>query len=525
MALQIKNIIREEIDKFLLMEYMAVWRDDAITQLSIKIANDFAPLNMKTHINPDKEFKANYSLFLGNDEIPILVTYKIYSDGTDWNGTYKGSERRIILHLYGRITAEKVLSGLYHEITHALDARLERTLEKNIGYHFGSNYIRLNGRRSATCEAVNNILYRLWTFTERNAYQSHSMFGIKFCQTYINELKDDIDYLATHTNKNEDVIFNDLKNELSRSNRLKNSNWKTFKRHFIKKSYDLLDKFSRKLINNAYKAQQDGLVVTLEPNENSDIFQQFKKENDSVEMKRQKAREERQRMYDERVNNAAAILKEFMAIEDTEVESAFGGIVEGVKNGTFENEHGVFIKNTPTPGEIAVVAKDFCRELNFYVNGGHLELLSRCNVGGYNKDYFLIFEDDDNTFIIGDKFFVRGKLNYEIRIYSFTIIKLLTRIASNCYTNENGLIKFDVNKMANEIVRTKGEFISAIKNSLNSLYNLLIKHEYTLTIKLKDREVNLSAPTQDELAMKLRNEFPKWNDSVINNWISKATMT
>ena len=79
--------------------------------------------------------------------------------------------------------------------------------------------------------------------------------------------------------------------------------------------------------------------------------------------------------------------------------------------------------------------------------------------------------------------------------------------------------------MANEIVRTKGEFISAIKNSLNSLYNLLIKHEYTLTIKLKDREVNLSAPTQDELAMKLRSEFPKWNDSVINNWVSKATMT
>ena len=228
-----------------------------------------------------------------------------------------------------------------------------------------------------------------------------------------------------------------------------------------------MEKFSRKLINNAYKAQQDGLVVTLEPNENSDIFQQFKKENDSVEKKRQKAREERQRIYDERVNNAAAILKEFMTIEDTEVENAFGGIVEGVKKGTFENEHGVFINNTPTLGEIAVVAKDFCRELNFYMNGGHLELLSRCNVGGYNKNYFLIFEDDDNTFIIGDKIFVSGKLNYEIRIYSFTIIKLLTRIASNCSINENGLIKFDVNKMANEIVRTKGEFISAIKNSLN----------------------------------------------------------
>ena len=525
MALEIKKIINEEVDKFLLMEYMAVWRDDAITQLSTKIANDFAPLNMKTHINRNKEFKAKYSLFLGNKEIPILVTYKIDDDGVGWNGVYHSSEKDIVLHLYGKITAEKVLSGLYHEITHALDAIMEERLGKKIGFHYGESYIGLIGVRSTTCDVVNNILYRLWTFTERNAYQSHAIFGINFCQSYIKELKEDIDYLATHTNKNEDIIFNELRNRLSKNKRLGRSNWKAFKRHFIKKSYALLEKFSNKLINNAYKAQQDGLVVTLEPNENSEIFTQFKKENDSVERKREKARQEQERRYNERLNNAADILKEFMTIEDAEVENAFGGVIEGIKKGTFENEHGFFIDNSmPTPSEIAVVAEDFCRDLNIYSNG-HLELLSRCNVGGYNKNYFLIFEDDDNAFIIGDRIFSHGELNYEIRIYSYTIVRLLTRIASNCYINENGLIKFDVNKMANEVMRRKEEFISVIKNSLNALYNLLIKHEYTLTIKLRDREVNLAAPTQDELAMKLRNEFPKWNDSVINNWVSKATLT
>jgi len=58
---------------------------------------------------------------------------------------------------------------------------------------------------------------------------------------------------------------------------------------------------------------------------------------------------------------------------------------------------------------------------------------------------------------------------------------------------------------------------------LHELYSFVIKKSYSLTIKLKDRNVNLSAPSREELAEKLRNEFPKWGDSVINNWVSKAT--
>ena len=58
---QNKRIFKEGFEKVLLREYMAVWRNDAVTQLAHQIANDFAPLNMKTNINRNKIFKAKYS--------------------------------------------------------------------------------------------------------------------------------------------------------------------------------------------------------------------------------------------------------------------------------------------------------------------------------------------------------------------------------------------------------------------------------------------------------------------------------
>ena len=524
MSPNIRKIINEEIERFLLKEYMAVWRDDAITQLSIQIANDFAPLNMQTNINRDKVFKANYSLFLGDKEIPILVTYKIRRDGTIWNGAYHGLSKDIVLHLYGKITASNVLSGLYHEITHALDADREEKLKKKIGYYFGKSFILLNVR-SATCDVVNRILYRLWTFTERNAYQSQALFGIKFCQSYINELKEDIDYLTTHTNKNEDIIFNYLKEKLAKNSRLKYANWKTFKRFFIKKSYALLENFSKKLINNAYKAKEEGLVVTLEPNENSEIFAKFKKENDSVEKKIMKAKEEQQHRYEARVNNAIAFLKQFMTVEDEEIEKAFQGILYGIerKNSAWdENKFCIGNDKNPTSDDLIRYASSFCHDLLFD-NEGILCIRSR--IYGYNKNYYLIFEDDNgNNFVIEDY-----NKHYGMFIYSNNVMQELAKIAANCIIiDSKGSFydcEYNIEKMVNEVTARKENFISMIKDALNSLYGLLIKHEYTLTIKLKDREVNLSAPTQGELVMKLRNEFPKWSDSVINNWVSKATLT
>jgi hypothetical protein len=77
--------------------------------------------------------------------------------------------------------------------------------------------------------------------------------------------------------------------------------------------------------------------------------------------------------------------------------------------------------------------------------------------------------------------------------------------------------------MFNEINRRKSEIILLLKKLLHELYGYVFKKEYTLSLKLKDREVNLSAPSKEELAVKLRNEFPKWSDAVINNWINKAS--
>ena len=526
--MNIKSIIKEEIDKFLLKEYMAVWRNDAVTQLAHQIANDFAPLNMKTNIKRDKKFKAKYSLYLGDTEIPITVIYTINGEG--WRGVYHNNAKDIVLNLGGRITARNVLSGLYHEITHAIDARNEEQLKQKIGYHYGENYISLTRVKSKTCEIVNNILYRLWTFTERNAYQSHSLFGIDYCKDYLNDILRDIQYLETHTNKNEDIIFNELRDRLSKkwelngysykgNKRVLNSNWKAFKRFFIKKSYALFEKFSKKLLNNAYKAQEDGLVVTLEPNENSEVFKAFKKENDSIEAKRMEQEKEKEQLRQIRLKKAALFLKEFMSYEDEEIEKNFNSFMEDVAKEHYsekaycdgEVDKGIFMR-------MAYKYYDYC---NFYSPYSKLSIIH--SKSGYNLDYYLVIKDsNDKQYAISD-----DNGNYKIRIFSQQINNIILDEISKSVVykkcNSGYDLYYDKEKMINNINARKNEIISEIKKSLHELYSLAIKNEYTLSLRLKDREVNLSAPSREELAVKLRNEFPKWSDAVINNWVNKAS--
>jgi len=523
---QNKRLFKEGFEKVLLREYMAVWRDDAITELAKQIANDFAPLNMKTKIDRNKLFKAKYNLYLGSKEIPIVVTYTI--DGDGWDGVYHGSKKDIVLNLYGKITASNVLTGLYHEITHALDHDLEDKINKRIGYYYGNNYIRLKGRRSETCEAINVILYKLWAFTERNAYQSHALYGVKYCQSYINELKDEIDYLATHTNKNEDVIFNDLKNKFASkwdrdgysyvgNKRMLNSNWKAFKRFFIKKSYALLKKFGKKLINNAYKAQEEGLVVQLTPNENSDIFNSFKKENDKVEDKIRKYNEKKELLRQARIEKVVPYLKDFSSREDETLEILFTEIVQNI----CEDRYGEKARYESEPDEEAKRNRAYYYYEYCYFHTEELDIIKTKH--SYNLDYYLVFNgSNDSQFAISD---YNGK--YVIDIYSKDFNKIMIEVISNSIIYEfNGSfyrLGYDKKIMFSEINRRKHEIISLLKKLLHELYSFVIKKEYTLSLKLKDREVNLSAPSREELAVKLRNEFPKWNDTVINNWVNKAT--
>lgn len=518
-------VIKEEINRFLLREYMAVWRNDAITELAKQIANDFAPLNMKTKIDRNKLFKARYSLYLGSKEIPIVVTYTI--DGDGWDGVYHTSKKDIVLNLYGKITASNVLTGLYHEITHALDHDLEDKINKRIGYQYGGNYIRLKGRRSETCEAINSILYRLWTFTERNAYQSHALYGVKYCQSYINELKDEIDYLATHTNKNEDVIFNDLKNDFaskwenngvsySGNKRLLNSNYKAFKRFFIKKSYALLKKFRKKLINNAYKAQEEGLVVQLTPNENSDIFNSFKKENDKVEDKIRKYNEKKELLRQARIKKVVPYLKEFALSENEVLENLFNRIVKSLCEEKFNEA-------LTNDGELDEKTISYC--VNNYLNQCSFQVDNFAVINrkwGFNLDYYLVFGDGVNK-----QYAIYDSNDKQIVIFTIDFNNIIKDIISKSIVCKHSgsfcEIGYDKEKMFNEVNRRKSEIISVLKNALHELYSFVIKKSYSLTIKLKDRNVNLSAPSREELAEKLRNEFPKWGDSVINNWVSKAT--
>lgn len=530
---QNKRIFKEGFEKILLREYMAVWRNDAVTQLAHQIANDFAPLNMKTNINRNKNFKAKYSLYLGNTEIPITVIYTINGEG--WCGVYHRNAKDIVLNLGGRITARNVLSGLYHEITHAIDAKNEEQLKQKVGYYYGENYISLSRVRSTTCEIVNNILYRLWTFTERNAYQSHSLFGIDYCKGYLNDILRDIQYLETHTNKNEDIIFNELRDRLSKkwesngysykgNKRVLNSNWKAFKRFFIKKSYALFEKFSKKLLNNAYKAQEDGLVVTLEPNENSEVFKAFKKENDSIEAKKLEREREIEELRQIRIKKSAVFLKKFYSREDETLEGLFTEIVENLCDEKYDEK-------TCCQTEPDEKVKRDCAFYYYescYFSNEKLGITKSKH--GYNLDYYLVFNGSNNSqFAIKDS---GGKLEpnkcqYEISIYSRDFNEIMIDIISKSIVYELKGSLYDIwyNKkiMFNEINRRKSEIILLLKKLLHELYGYVFKKEYTLSLKLKDREVNLSAPSKEELAVKLRNEFPKWSDAVINNWINKAS--
>ena len=525
--MDIKATIREEIDRFLIREYMAVWRDDAITQLAHQIANDFAPLNMKTDIKRDKKFKAKYSLYLGENEIPITVIYTI--NGNGWRGVYHRNTKDIVLNLGGRITARNVLSGLYHEITHAIDARNEEQLKQKVGYHYGENFIRLSRVRSKTCDVVNSILYRLWTFTERNAYQSHALFGIKYCQKFLDEILGDIQYLETHTNKNEDIIFNELRYSLSSkwnegdysykgNKRALNSNWKSFKRLFIKRSYALFEKFSKKLINNAYKAQEDGLVVTLEPNENSKVFRTFKKENDSIEAKKLEREREREQLRQVRIKKAATFLKKFSSYEDETLEDLFTEMVQNLCKDRYDERA---CCQTEPDEEIKRNRAFKYYEYCFFYNR---ELNIIKTKYSYNLDYYLVFNGENNSqFAIQD-----DKGEYKIIIYSRDFNEKIIDIISKSvvYKLKGSFydIWYDKEIMFNEINRRKNEIISLLKQLLHELYSYVIKKEYTLSLKLRDREVNLSAPSREELAAKLRNEFPKWSDAVINNWANKASI-
>ena len=522
----LKDTIREEVNRFLIREYMAAWRDDAITSLARQIANDFAPLNMESMVNRDKVFKARYSLYLGDNEIPILVTYRI--NGNGWHGTY--SKNNIVLNLYGKITANGVLSGLYHEITHAIDANNKMRLGKRIGYKYGGNYIKLNVR-SASCDAINDILYKLWTYSERNAYQSHALFGIKYCESFLKEIKEKIDYLNTHENKNEDIIYTELRNRLAAkwdrgeasyigNKRVLNSSWRSFKRFFIKKSYALFEVFRKKLINNAYKAQEEGLVVQLTPNENSEVFTKFKKENDSVQREIERRRTEKEQLRQIRLKKAAKYLKELYMREHEVIGNTFITILENMCKDKY-GEKQCCQKEQYNEGFLRNCALVYFHDCCFYGKEGDLDILTSKH--GFNTNYYLVFDVDEN-----EQYAISDGKDYCVNIFSRNLNNILIDIIMKSIVREevDSLyeLTFDKKIMYNGIINRKNEIIGAIGKSLDRLYAFVVKQEYTLSIRLKDRTVDLSAPSKDELAAKLRSEFPKWNDAVVNNWVSKAKM-
>ena len=336
MSSNIGSILREEVDRFILREYMSVWRNAEIGRLANEIASYFIPLSRKDRdmVSPGRVFTKEYSLDIDGIVIPVVVNYRFDKNGYSWKGTYYRGGRYITVNLFGNITVRDIYNALYHEVTHEFDRSIEDDLGDRIGYIFGDDYIKdVIDPNIKKC--LNEILYRLWSATERNAYRAQAVEGIDYCERYLGGLKYMIDYLASHESEQDEFIYSRLRDVLSSARgdryngeyyggnkRRLSSSWRSFKRSFIKKSYALLAKFSKKLLSAARAAESGGLVPNAEYGENTNVNHDFgiaSKEYSNVKMRLKR--------------NEDAVMNALRTMRGGIISTLIRSVIEKVKDG------------------------------------------------------------------------------------------------------------------------------------------------------------------------------------------------
>ena len=238
----------------MLNEYAAVRNNDKAYELGKIIYIDLLKAYKQNSNNLNgkgvKRFKKTYNLELvPNINIPVRVTYP-----KNENSFYLTDEKEIVLNVSYEWNQQMFFDVFFHEITHAMDYLIFNMLLKR-GRHFGMHYIpkqtrflKLTGR-----DKVNSVLYRLWDTSERNAYQLNAILGETYCNEYIDNLKKDIEYLNKIPSEKPiwDLLkyYVDVYKIIKCPKRFKSSK-QTFKNFFIKKSYYLLELFTKRMFKN-----------------------------------------------------------------------------------------------------------------------------------------------------------------------------------------------------------------------------------------------------------------------------------
>ena len=132
-------------------------------------------------------------------------------------------------------------SVLLHEFTHVIDSNRRKNDINNRGWY------RMEDKFENT-NLITDIIYRLWTPTERNAYTSFSYDkDSKYMKDYIIILKDDIDKIESDKVPNiTDDYWREIAGYLFPERLKPNTPIDAIKRYFIKKSRYLLQRFIQK---------------------------------------------------------------------------------------------------------------------------------------------------------------------------------------------------------------------------------------------------------------------------------------
>jgi hypothetical protein len=273
----ILEVIKREI-RTILYEKTAT---DSLTTLDDLIHTIVSDANNE---NLDKK---TYQFSENNIVIPIEVRFNkdAYYGSCDIHGWFGP---KIYVYIESNPDFWQVKSIVGHELIHFIDnvrekdydKKYQKYQEKQPGYYGFAKSSHINGYDYVPCgdyrtvkencpisEAVNDILYRLWSRTERNAYVTISYQNMKNCYEYIKMLEDEINEIEQSNTEENALCWIELHKVLYYCNEIKSLkphinfdsdiSINRCRKYFIKKSRYLLNKFSKKLLkncmNNTYK--------------------------------------------------------------------------------------------------------------------------------------------------------------------------------------------------------------------------------------------------------------------------------
>lgn len=132
---------------------------------------------------------------------------------------------------------------MLHEMTHHFDNKRGRLGDEEKGARYLLNYVLDSNTM------IGNILYRLWSETERNAYSTKVLYGgPEKYKDYIEVLRKQIDSIESYDKVNDNIIhiWQRVGAKLFADKIKPNTPWQTIRDMFVKKSRWFLQKFEEK---------------------------------------------------------------------------------------------------------------------------------------------------------------------------------------------------------------------------------------------------------------------------------------